>query len=43
MAVFSVGELTEWLFGYKIPDQVKNLPNWEYIETFSRVFLDEIV
>lgn len=43
MAVFSIGELTEWLFGYKVPEQVKNLPNWEYIETFKHVFLDEIV
>ncbi|MBQ7795191.1 MAG: GNAT family N-acetyltransferase [Lachnospiraceae bacterium] len=43
MAVFTIAELTEWLFGYKMPSQVKNLPNWEYIETFQHVFLDEIV
>ncbi len=43
MAVFTIAELTEWLFGYKVPDQVKDLPNWEYIETFQHVFLDEVV
>lgn len=43
MAVFTIAELTEWLFGYKVPEQVKQLPNWEHIETFKSVFLDEIV
>lgn len=43
MAVFTIAELTEWLFGYKQPEQVKNLPNWEYIDTFQNIFLDEIV
>lgn len=43
MAIFTIAELTEWLFGYKQPEQVKNLPNWEYIETFQHIFLDEVV
>ena len=43
MAVFTIAELTEWLFGYKQPEQVVNLPNWEYIDTFQNIFLDEIV
>ena len=43
MPVFTIAELTEWLFGYSQPEQVKELPNWEYIETFKNVFLDEVV
>lgn len=43
MAIFTIAELTEWLFGYKQPEQVKDLPNWEYIETFQNIFLDEVV
>lgn len=43
MAVFTIAEMTEWLFGYRQPEQVKDLPNWEYIDTFHNVFLDEIV
>ena len=43
MAIFTIAELTEWLFGYHQPEQVKNLPNWEYIDTFHNIFLDEIV
>lgn len=43
MAVFTIAELTEWLFGYRVPAQVKNLTGWEHIETFKNVFLDEIV
>lgn len=43
MAVFTIAELTEWLFGYRRPDQVQELPNWEYIDTFHHVFLDEVV
>ena len=43
MPVFTIAELTEWLFGYSQPEQVKELPNWEYIDTFHHVFLDEIV
>lgn len=43
MAVFTIAELTEWLFGYKTPAQVNQLPNWEYIETFKNIFLDEVV
>ena len=43
MAVFTIADLTEWLFGYRTPDQVKKLPHWEYIDTFQHVFLDEVV
>lgn len=43
MPVFTIAELTQWLFGYKLPSQVKELTNWEYIETFKNVFLDEVV
>lgn len=43
MAVFTIAELTEWLFGYARPEQVKKLPNWEYIDTFHNIFIDEIV
>lgn len=43
MAVFTIAELTEWLFGYRRPEQVQELPNWEYIDTFHNVFLDEVV
>lgn len=43
MAVFSIAEMTQWLFGYRVPEQVKNLPYREYIETYRRVFLDEVV
>lgn len=43
MPVFTIAELTQWLFGYQMPSQVKELSNWEYIETFKNVFLDEVV
>lgn len=43
MPVFTIAELTQWLFGYDVPPQVKEFPEWEYIETFQHVFLDEIV
>lgn len=43
MPVFTIAELTQWLFGYEIPSQVKDLTNWEYIETFKNVFFDEVV
>lgn len=40
---FSIAELTEWLFGYTVPEQVGELPWGKYIETFHGVFLDEVV
>ncbi len=43
ISVFTIAELTQWLFGYDVPLQVKTLPNWEYIDTFHTVLLDEIV
>lgn len=43
MPVFTIAELTQWLFGYELPPQVKELTDWEYIETFKNVFLDEVV
>lgn len=43
MAVFTIAELTQWLFGYAVPEQVKDVPYGEYIEPFHGVFLDEVV
>ena len=41
--VVSIADLTQWLFGYEIPDAVKQIPHWEEIEPFHGVFLDEVV
>lgn len=41
--VFSIAELAEWLFGYREPDQVKEIPGGSFIEPFHGVFLDEVV
>ncbi len=41
--VFSIAEMVQWLFGYKIPAQVAKVPCGEYIEPFRGVFLDEVV
>lgn len=43
MAVFTIAELTQWLFGYAVPEQVKDVPYGEYIEPFHGAFLDEVV
>lgn len=43
MAVLTVSELTQWLFGYAVPEQVNEIPYGNYIEPFHGVFLDEIV
>lgn len=43
MTVFTIAELTQWLFGYAVPEQVKKMPCGEYIEPFHGVFLDEVV
>jgi hypothetical protein len=43
MPVFTIAELTEWLFGYSVPKQAAEIPNAEYIETYHGVFLDEVV
>ena len=43
MPVFSIPELTQWLFGYHVSEQVRELDGWEHIDTFHRVFLDEVV
>ena len=41
--VFTIAELTQWLFGYALPEQVENVPYGQYIEPFHGVFLDEVV
>lgn len=38
-----IEELTQWLFGYGIPDAVKNYSGTDQIEVLSRIFLDEVV
>ena len=43
MEVFTIAELTQWLFGYALPEQVENVPYGQYIEPFHGVFLDEVV
>lgn len=43
MPVFTIAELTQWLFGYAKPQQVEMLPCGNYIEPFHGVFLDEVV
>lgn len=42
-AVFTVAELTQWLFGYAVPEQVECIPYGKYIDPFHGVFLDEVV
>ena len=43
LEVFTIAELTQWLFGYALPEQVENVPYGQYIEPFHGVFLDEVV
>ena len=43
MPIFTIAELTQWLFGYIVPKQVRELPGWESIDPFHGVFLDEVV
>lgn len=43
MPVFTVSELTQWLFGYETPKQVAQIPFGNWIEPFKGVFLDEVV
>ena len=43
MEVLTISELTEWLFRYRTPAQVKKIPYGEFIEPFHGVFLDEVV
>ncbi|MCI8511632.1 MAG: GNAT family N-acetyltransferase [Lachnospiraceae bacterium] len=43
MSVFTIAELTQWLFGYETPKQADELPFGAYIEPFHGVFLDEVV
>ena len=42
-AVFTIAQLTQWLFGYAVPEQVGCIPHGKYIEPFHGVFLDEVV
>ncbi len=41
--VFTIAELTQWLFGYREPPKLRTLPLAAYIEPFHGVFLDEVV
>jgi len=43
MEVFTIAELTQWLFGYTVPQQVERMPYGKFIDTFHGVFLDEVV
>lgn len=38
-----IEELTQWLFGYQIPEAVKQYAGTEQIDVLSRIFLDEVV
>lgn len=38
-----VEELTQWLFGYRMPEAVKQYAGAEQIDVLSRIFLDEVV
>lgn len=43
VAVFTISELTQWLFGYALPKQVSELPYGSCIEPLRGIFLDEVV
>mgnify|MGYP006982443516 CR=1 FL=1 len=36
--MFTIAELTQWLFGYALPEQVENVPYGQYIEPFHGAF-----
>ena len=38
-----IEELTQWLFGYHVPEAVKQYNGAEQIAVLSRIFLDEVV
>lgn len=38
-----IEELTAWLFGYHVPDAVKQYAGAEQIDVLKRIFLDEVV
>lgn len=38
-----IEELTQWLFGYRVPEAVKQYAEAEQIDVLSRIFLDEVV
>ena len=38
-----IGELTQWLFGYRVPEAVKRYAGAEQIDVLKQIFLDEIV
>lgn len=38
-----IEELTQWLFGYHVPEVVKQYAGAEQIDVLSRIFLDEVV
>lgn len=38
-----IEELTQWLFGYRVPEAVKQYAGAEQIDVLGRIFLDEVV
>ena len=38
-----IEELPQWLFGYRVPEAVKQYAGAEQIDVLSRIFLDEVV
>ena len=38
-----IGELAQWLFGYRVPEEVKRYAGAEQIDVLKQIFLDEIV
>ena len=38
-----IGELAQWLFGYRVPEAVKRYAGAEQIDVLKQIFLDEIV
>lgn len=43
VAVFSIAEMTQWLFGYETPKQAEQVPYGNFFEMLRGVFLDEVV
>ena len=42
-AYISIAEMTQWLFGYRMPKAAESLPYSSYIEPYNGIFLDEEV
>ncbi len=41
--VFTIAEMTQWLFGYKIPKAVSDVSWTGNVDTYHDIFLDEVV